>query len=189
MPLHRILGFAGSLRRESYNRALLRAASELLPPETDLDVFDLGPIPLYNMDVEREGLPEPVVAFKAAIRRADAILIATPEHNWSVPGVLKNALDWATRPAGDNPFAGKPVAVMGTSTGLWGTLRAQLHLRQVLASLETHPLTRPEVLVAQARDKFDGSGRLIDETARQHLRQLLAALREWAVRLKAKGPA
>lgn len=179
----RVLGFAGSLRRGSFNRALLRAAAELAPEDVRVQVFDLEGIPLYNMDVEQQGLPEAVVAFKRAIRESDAVLIATPEHNWSFPGVLKNALDWAARPSGDNPFRGKPVAVVGATTGQWGTLRAQLHLRQVLAYLETHPLSRPEVLVTHAREKFDEQGRLVDEATRTRLRELLVALRDWARRL------
>jgi chromate reductase len=179
----RVLGFAGSLRRGSYNRALLRAAAELAPEDVRVEIFELDGIPLYNMDVEQQGLPEAVVAFKRAIREADAVLIATPEHNWSFPGVLKNALDWAARPSGDNPFRGKPVAVVGATTGQWGTLRAQLHLRQVLAYLETHPLSRPEVLVTQAREKFDADGRLVDEGTRTRLRQLLVALRDWTCQL------
>jgi|FaiFalDrversion2_1042247.scaffolds.fasta_scaffold01273_4 chromate reductase len=183
----RVVGFAGSLRRGSYNRALLRAAEELLPEGMALETFDLAPIPLYSMDVEQQGLPESVVAFKQAIRRADAVLIATPEHNWSIPGVLKNALDWSARPPGDNPFRGKPVAIMGATTGLWGTLRAQLHLRQILTYLEALPLSRPEVLVAQAREKFDAEGRLVDETTRSWIRELLLALKEWALRLRAIG--
>lgn len=179
----RVLGFAGSLRRGSYNRALLRAAAELAPEDVRVEIFELDGIPLYNMDVEQQGLPEAVVAFKRAIREADAVLIATPEHNWSFPGVLKNALDWAARPSGDNPFRGKPVAVVGATTGQWGTLRAQLHLRQVLAYLETHPLSRPEVLVTQAREKFDADGRLVDEGTRTRLRELLVALRDWTCQL------
>jgi chromate reductase len=184
----RILGFAGSLRRGSFNRGLLRAAVEVAPEDVHVEVFDLRGIPLYDMDVEQQGLPEPVVAFKRAIRDADAVLVATPEHNWSFPGVLKNALDWAARPAGDNPFRGKPVAVMGATTGAWGTLRAQLHLRQVLAYLETHPLPRPEVLVTHAREKFDGEGRLVDESTRARVRELVVALRDWARFLKGAGP-
>lgn len=179
----RVLGFAGSLRRGSYNRALVRAAAEVAPEDVRVEVFDLDGIPLYNMDVEQQGLPEAVVAFKRAIREADAVLIATPEHNWSFPGVLKNALDWAARPSGDNPFCGKPVAVVGATTGQWGTLRAQLHLRQVLAYLETHPLSRPEVLVTHAREKFDAEGRLADEGTRTRLRELLVALRDWTYQL------
>ncbi|GBD29538.1 NAD(P)H-dependent FMN reductase [bacterium HR32] len=183
----RVLGFAGSLRRASFNRGLLRAAVELAPEDVRVEVFDLRGIPLYDMDVEQQGLPEVVVAFKRAIREADAVLVATPEHNWSFPGVLKNALDWAARPSGDNPFRGKAVAVMGATTGAWGTLRAQLQLRQVLAYLETYPLNRPEVLVTHARDKFDADGHLVDQATRARVRELLVALRDWTRRLKASA--
>jgi chromate reductase len=183
-----ILGVAGSLRRGSYNRALLRAAQELLPEGMTLELFDLRDIPPYDMDVEQQGLPTPVVAWKEAIRRADALLIATPEHNWSVPGVLKNAIDWASRPPGDNVFQGKPVAIMGASTGLYGTVRAQLHLRQVLASVDAYVLNRPQVLVARAQDKFDAEGRLIDEPTRALVRNLLTALRDWTLRLRKPSP-
>jgi chromate reductase len=179
---------AGSLRRGSYNRALLRAAQELLPEGMTLELFDLRDIPPYDMDVEQQGLPTPVVAWKEAIRRADALLIATPEHNWSVPGVLKNAIDWASRPPGDNVFQGKPVAIMGASTGLYGTVRAQLHLRQVLASVDAYVLNRPQVLVARAQDKFDAEGRLIDEPTRALVRNLLTALRDWTLRLRKPSP-
>jgi chromate reductase, NAD(P)H dehydrogenase (quinone) len=188
MEVLRILGVAGSLRRGSYNRALLRAAQELLPEGMTLELFDLRDIPPYDMDVEQQGLPTPVVAWKEAIRRADALLIATPEHNWSVPGVLKNAIDWASRPPGDNVFQGKPVAIMGASTGLYGTVRAQLHLRQVLASVDAYVLNRPQVLVARAQDKFDAEGRLIDEPTRALVRNLLTALRDWTLRLRKPSP-
>jgi len=188
MEVLRILGVAGSLRRGSYNRALLRAAQELLPEGMTLELFDLRDIPPYDMDVEQQGLPTPVVAWKEAIRRADALLIATPEHNWSVPGVLKNAIDWASRPPGDNVFQGKPVAIMGASTGLYGTVRAQLHLRQVLASVDAYVLNRPQVLVARAQDKFDAEGRLIDEPTRALVWNLLTALRDWTLRLRKPSP-
>lgn len=183
----KILGFAGSLREGSYNRALLRAAAEVAPEDVEVVAFDLRGIPLYDGDVEQRGFPEVVVAFKREIRDADAVLVVTPEYNWSFPGVLKNALDWATRPAGDNPFRGKPVAVMGASTGAWGTLRAQLHLRQVLASLEARQLHRPEVLVTHARDKFDAQGCLVDEATRARVRELLAALRDWSRAVRSAG--
>lgn len=181
----KVLGIAGSLRPDSYNRLLLRAAAELLPPDMELETFDLRGIPFYEFDLERSGPPEPVRALKAAVRAADAVLIATPEYNWSIPGVLKNALDWVSRPPGDNPFRGKPVAIMGASTGLMGTVRAQLHLRQVLAYLEAYTVTRPEVLVSQAAERFDAEGRLIDETARKLIADLLVALRDLTLRLQA----
>jgi chromate reductase len=181
----RVLGIAGSLREGSYNRALLRAAQGLAPAEMEIVTFDqLGSIPLYNEDVLAQGTPAPVAAFKEAIRDADALLIVTPEYNYSIPGVLKNAIDWASRPAQTSPLGGKPVALMGASTGLFGTVRAQMHLRQVCVYTNMLALTRPQVFVARARDKFDEQGRLIDETSIGFVRDLLESLLEWTLRLR-----
>ncbi|MDZ7292114.1 MAG: NAD(P)H-dependent oxidoreductase [candidate division KSB1 bacterium] len=185
IPIH-VLGFAGSLRKASYNAALLRAASELLPEGMTLEIFDLAPIPLYNNDVEAAGAPEAVRNFKECIRTADALLIATPEYNYSIPGVLKNAIDWASRPPKDSPLSGKPLAIMGASTGQWGTVRAQLHLRQICFANNMFPLNKPEVLVTRAAEKFDAAGRLTDETTRKYVRALLEALHAWTLRLKEK---
>ncbi|HUW65707.1 MAG TPA: NAD(P)H-dependent oxidoreductase [Spirochaetia bacterium] len=181
-----VLGFAGSLRRNSYNRAALRAASEGLPEGITMDIFDLAPIPLYNEDLEKEAFPAAVTDFKARIADADALLIASPEYNYSIPGVLKNALDWASRPPGQSPLPGKPVAVMGASTGYFGTARCQYHLRQVFVILRMLPLVTPEVFIPQAQSKFDPDGRLTDEQTRQHIQSLLVALRDWTIRLQ--GP-
>lgn len=181
----RVLGIAGSLRAGSYNRGLLRAAQELAPAGMSIAIFDLGEIPLYNADTEARAFPDSVVQLKSAIARADALLIATPEYNYSVPGVLKNALDWASRPPEESPLRGKPVAITGASTGAFGTVRAQLHLRQVCVATHMLPLNRPEVLVTRAQDKFDASGRLTDESTRKILRQLLEALASWTARLRA----
>jgi len=180
-----ILGMAGSLRSGSYNRALLDAARMIAPAGMELSVFDLAPIPLYNYDIEQQGIPDSVRALKVAIRDADALLIATPEYNWSIPGVLKNAIDWASRPP-DNPFAGKPVAVIGASTGSFGTVRAQLHLRQILMALGAIPMGQPTLYVARAREKFDANGRLQDDEIREHLHRVLVALREWTLRLQGR---
>lgn len=178
-----ILGFAGSLRKGSYNRALLRIASELVPVETSLEIFDLEGIPSFNQDLEIS-LPGKVVEFKQKIKSADALLIVTPEYNYSVPGVLKNAIDWASRPHGDNSFQGKPVAVMSASTGMLGGARAQYHLRQVFIFLEMYPINRPEVFVTLAAQKFDSEGKLLDEKARELIRNLLKSLVDWTIRLK-----
>ena len=181
----RVLGIAGSLRQGSYNRALLRAAVELAPPEMEVVVFDkLALIPLYNEDVRTRGEPAPVTVLKEAIRRADALLIVTPEYNYSIPGVLKNAIDWASRLPQDSPLHGKPVALMGASTGAFGTARAQMHLRQVCAYTNMHLLNKPAVLVARAREKFDEGGHLTDETTRGFVREQLQALLEWTLRLQ-----
>jgi chromate reductase len=178
----RILGIPGSLREASYNKAALRAAQELLPDGATLEVFDLEGLPAFNEDDER-ALPARVVELKARIREADAILIATPEYNYSVPGVLNNAIDWASRPYGDNAWDGKPVAIMGASPGPLGTARAQYHLRQTFVFLNMYPVNRPEVMISNAVQRFDAQGRLVDEGSRARIRQLLEALVAWTRRL------
>jgi chromate reductase len=181
----RVLGIAGSLRAGSYNRALLRAAQELAPEGMTITTFKLDAIPSYNADVEAQGFPAPVVAFKAAIAEADALLIATPEYNHSIPGVLKNAIDWASRPARSTPLYGKTAAIMGASTGVVGTARAQQHLRLVFSYLNMLVFNQPEVLVGRARDKFDANGHLTDEPTRQFLAQFLQAFMQWVARVGA----
>src|SRR5512136_2080119 len=181
-----ILGFAGSLRNGSYNRALLRVAADLVPKDAKLDVFDLEGIPPFNQDLENS-MPAIVKEFKTKIRSADALLIATPEHNYSIPGVLKNAIDWASRPYGDNSFEGKPVAMMSASTGMLGGARAQYQLRQVFVFLNMHPLNKPEVFVAFASQKFDEKGGLTDEKTRELIKQLLQALVAWTRKIKSVG--
>lgn len=178
-----ILGFAGSLRKGSYNKALLREAAKLVPTGTKLEIFDLEGIPPFNQELE-QAMPEKVKEFKAKIRAADAILIATPEYNYSIPGVLKNAIDWASRPYPDNSFQGKPVAMMSASTGLLGGARAQYHLRQVFVFLDMHPINKPEVIVTFAPSKFDEKGNLTDETAKKLIRELLENLVAWTKILK-----
>lgn len=178
-----ILGFAGSLRKNSYNKALLRAAAELMPKGARLEIFDIGGIPLYNQDLEGE-MPPKVKEFKAKIRAADAILVATPEYNFSFPGVLKNVIDWASRPPGDNAFEGKPAAIMSASIGMLGGARAQYHLRQVFITLNMHPINKPEVIVPFAEEKFDKDGRLIDDKTRAKIRELLESLVSWVKKLK-----
>lgn len=178
-----ILGVAGSLRKGSYNRAALRAAKELAPSEARIEIFDLEGIPPFNQDEERRP-PERVVKFKERIRAADAILIVTPEYNYSVPGVLKNAIDWASRPYGDSAWDGKPVAVMGASSGTLGSARAQYHLRQSFVFLNMYPLNRPEVMIANAAKRFDEQGKLTDEDTRERIRSLLNTLVTWTRQLK-----
>lgn len=178
-----ILGFAGSLRKGSYNRALLAAAVELTPKDAKLEIFDLEGIPLFNQDLE-QSVPNKVREFKSKIKSADAILVVTPEHNYSIPGVLKNAIDWASRPYGDNSFEGKPVAVMSVSTGILGGARAQYHLRQVFVFLNVHPVNRPEVFVTSANQKFDEKGTLTDEKTKELIERLLEALVTWTKKLK-----
>lgn len=178
-----VLGISGSLRAGSYNTQLLHAAEQVMPEAMALEIFDLAPIPLYNDDVRREGYPPPAQAFRERIAAADAVLIATPEYNGSYTGVLKNALDWASRRP-DPPLGGKPAAIMGASTGNFGTAKAQLHLRGVCASLDMHVVNRPGVLVMRAQDKFDAEGRLTDETTLHFLQELMSALDAWVRRLR-----
>ncbi|MBA3978579.1 MAG: NAD(P)H-dependent oxidoreductase [Nitrosopumilus sp.] len=179
----KVLGFAGSLRAGSYNKSLLRAAADFMPEDANLEIFDIDGIPAFNQDIESDMMPEKVKDLKSKIRDADAILVATPEYNFSVPGVLKNAIDWASRPYGDNPFDGKPVAIMSASVGMLGGARAQYHLRQIFVFLNMYPVNRPEVMVTFAQDKFDESGRLADENTQKFLRQLLENLVNWTRRL------
>jgi chromate reductase len=178
-----LLGIAGSLRKASYNKAILRAALELLPENAKMDIFDLEGIPPFNQDLEEQP-PKRVKEFKEAIRSADAILIATPEYNYSIPGVLKNAIDWASRPYVENAFKGKPVAIMGASIGMLGTARAQYHLRQCFIFLDMYPINRPEVMVPFAHEKVDGTGKLTDEKAIGFIRELLKSLVDWTIQLR-----
>jgi len=180
----RVLGIAGSLRRASYNRAALRAAEPLVPADATLETFELDGIPGFNQDDERTPPPR-VVELKARVRAADAVLLVTPEYNYSIPGVLKNAIDWASRPYGDSAWSGKPVAVMGASVGTLGTARAQYHLRQCFVFLNMYPLNQPEVMIANAAQRFDADGNLTDDKARDLIRQLLHNLAVWTRQLQA----
>ena len=179
-----ILGIAGSLRRASYNRGLIRAAMELAPPDMRVNAYGLIDLPLFNADVEAEGDPAAVVEFKRAIGAADALLIATPEYNHCIPGVLKNAIDWASRPARRSVLTGKPVAIMGASTSRAGTARAQAQLRDGLAYTNGFVLPLPEVLVSTAAEKFDGEGNLTDPETRGEVRDLLRSLGAWTRRIQ-----
>ena len=179
----KILGFAGSLRKASYNRSLLRAALELVPRDASLEIFDLEGIPPFNQDFENQP-SERVKEFKERIKAADAILIATPEYNYSIPGVLKNAIDCASRPYGDNAFEHKPVAMMGASVGMSGSAKAQYHLRQCFVFLTCFALNQPEVMVPFAQDKFDEDGNLKDPKTKEKIRELLESLIAWTRRLK-----
>src|SRR3954453_6169175 len=183
----RILGIAGSLRRGSYNRAALRAAAQLVPPEATLDIFELDGIPGFSQD-EEQNPPAKVVELKKRIRAADAILFVTPEYNYSVPGVLNNAIDWASRPYGDSAWSGKPAAIMGASVGALGTARAQYHLRQIMVFLNMFPLTQPEVMIGHAAERFDKEGNLTDEATKNFIRQLLVNLLAWTRRLQQAPP-
>lgn len=178
----RILGIAGSLRQASYNRGTLRAATELVPEGATIEIFELDGIPGFDQDDEHNP-PEKIAELKRKIREADAILFVTPEYNYSIPGVLKNAIDWASRPYGDNAWNGKPAAIMGASTGSIATARAQYHLRQVMVFLNMFPVNQPEVMIGNAGEKFDKDGDLTDEATRVFIRQLLQNLVHWTHRI------
>ena len=180
----KILGFVGSLRKGSYTKALMRAAVELSPKNVRIEVFDLALIPPFNQDLENDQ-PQIVKDFKAKIKGADALLIATPEYNYSIPGVLKNAIDAASRPYGEKVFDGKPVAVMSASTGMLGGARAQYHLRQCFVFLNMYPINHPEVMLANARDNVDENGNLTNQETRRLISKLLEELVQWTEKLRA----
>ena len=178
-----ILGIAGSLRKASINRGALRAAQQLAPADAKIESFDLDDIPVFNQD-EDQRPPERVTQFKAKIRAADAILFCTPEYNYSIPGMLKNAIDWASRPYGDSAWDGKPVAIMGASPGRLGTARAQYHLRQCFIFLNMYPLNNPEVMISDADDYFDEQGNLTDGATKGRIGKLVQALAAWTRQLQ-----
>jgi chromate reductase len=178
-----ILGISGSGRKRSFNTALLEAAKQLLPQNATLEVVDVSRLPLYNQDLEHD-MPEEVKELKKKIRGADAILFATPEHNYSITAVLKNAIEWGNRPPRDASWSGKPAAVISASTGLRGGARAQLHLRQIMIDLNMYPINRPQLMVANAEDKFSEDLRLTDEETLQTLREVLSSLVEWTRKLQ-----
>ena len=181
----KILAFAGSLRKGSFNKALIRAAIELAPENMEMLFFDLEGIPPFNQDDE-DNPPERVREFKEKIKAADALLIATPEYNYSIPGVLKNAIDWASRPKQGNPFEDKPVAIMSASSGRLGGARAQYHLRQCFVFLNMHSVNRPEIMLPFAKDYIDNSGKLTNEETKKLIRELLEELLKWTGRLRVK---
>ena len=181
----KILGFAGSLRKDSLNKKLLRAAQSDCPFEAEIEIFDLIEIPLYNGDVEKAGVPQSVQTFKSKISSADAVLIGVPEYNHSIPGVLKNALDWASRPP-DLVFKQKPVAMLGTSDGMTGATRSQQHMIQVLATMNAYTLYKPELIVPFGDKKFDEQGNLIDEKTKEKISVLLKELINWIGVLRKK---
>lgn len=179
----RILGISGSLRRDSYNSAALRAAVTLAPEGAIIETFTLDGIPLFNQDDERNP-PAKVTELKKLVREADALLFVTPEYNYSVPGVLKNAIDWASRPYGDSAWNGKPAAIMGASVGALGTARAQYHLRQMFVFLNVFAVNQPEVMISNAAERFDAEGNLTHEQTKDFIRLLLRALVELTQRMR-----
>jgi chromate reductase len=178
-----IIGIAGSLRHQSYNRAALRAAMELAPENVTLDIFDLDGIPAFSEDDEKNP-PAIVLELKKRIRAADAVLFSTPEYNSSIHGVLKNAIDWASRPYGDSAWSGKPAAIMGATPGALGTVRAQYHLRQIFVFLNILAINQPEVMIANAHERFDLNGNLTDAATKDYIRKLLQNLVEWTQRIQ-----
>jgi chromate reductase len=181
---YRVVGIAGSLRRGSFNRALLRTAQELAPELLKIEIREIGDLPLYNQDVEEDAVPQAVDSLRQAVREADGLLIATPEYNHGVPGVLKNAVDWLSRPPRDSALNGKPAALMGASPGMTGTARSQSQLRQSFVFTNTYAMLQPEVLVSRAHEKFDANGRLTDEPSRRFVKQFLEQFVVWIPRFR-----
>lgn len=185
---YRILGIAGSLRRAYFNRGLIRAAGELAPEGVVVEPYDkLEKIPFFNQDVEDEGDPAPVRDLKEKVREADAVLIATPEYDYAIPGVLTTALDWALRPP--SPLRRKPVGIAGASPGRAGTARGQMVLRQILLHAPAYVMPEPQMLISNARERFDENGDLTDEQTRERMRRFLGALVEWIERFKSPASA
>lgn len=177
----KIVAIVGSLRQGSLNRALLREAAALAPTDLEIELLEIGEVPLYNGDVQAQAFPKVVTRLGESIRHADGILLVTPEYNYSVSGVLKNAIDWISRLT-DQPFNGKPLAIMGASMGNLGTARAQYHLRQILVCLNGHVMNRPEIMVPSAQSKFDAQGKLTDDSTRVHLVKFLTAFQDHIAR-------
>ena len=179
----KIIGFSGSLRAGSFNTFALKAAQELALEGVEIEIYDISGFPPFNQDADANP-PQMVADLKAAIRAADAVIFSSPEYNYSVPGHLKNVIDWASRPYGDSAWDGKPALIMGASIGAIGTARMQYHLRQIMVFLNMHPLNKPEVMIGTAQDKFDADGNLTDESTREHIRKAVEALAEWTRRLR-----
>jgi len=180
-----IAAFAGSLRKDSYNKALLRAAVELAPPDMRIDPLDLSSLPLYNVDLDNDSPPGAVAALRDAIGRADGLLAVTPEHNFSMSAVTKTVIEWASRPADNSVLDGKPVAVMGASTGGFGTARAQVHFRDTAGESGFLAMLDPAIYVSRAQEKFDASGRLAHESTRKAVREFLEAFARWIKKMRA----
>jgi chromate reductase len=182
---HRVVAFAGSLRRGSFNRALIRAARDLAPQGMSIELIEIGGLPFYNADLEAEGDPAAVAAFKSSVEQADGVLIATPEYNDGIPAVLTNAIDWGSRLPVRAPLTDLPVAIMGASPSQVGTARGQMHLRQILGHIRSRVLPPPEVLVARAHERFDKELRLTDHGTQRVLVDLLQRFSRWIEREQA----
>jgi chromate reductase len=180
----KVLAISGSLRKASFNRMALAAAAELAPEGMVVDPYEIRDLPFYDGDVEAAGMPAVVEAFREKIRAADALLLVTPEYNSSISAVLKNAIDWGSRPP-RQPFDGKPIAMMSASPGALGGIRAQIHLRQILGGINGMVLVAPTVLIGNAGQRFNAEGKLTDEPTRDFVRTLMVALKTWTLKLKA----
>ena len=180
----KIIAILGSLRKASFNRMLLNAAIELTPADMTIEIADITKFPLYNQDVENVGVPDAVKKLQEQIRSADGVLFVSPEYNYSMSGVLKNAIDWASRPPKENPFNGKPCAMMSASTGMMGGSRAQYHLRQSCVFVNLIPMNKPEVIVMKAQEKFDADGKIIDEATRKVVATFMQSFKDWTARMK-----
>lgn len=178
-----IIGFSGSLRKGSFNTAALKAAQQLCDDDAVVEIFDIADFPPFNQDHDQDP-PENVVKLKAAIRAAGAVIFSSPEYNYSVPGHLKNVIDWASRPYGDSAWDGKPALIMGASPGAVGTARMQYHLRQSMVFLNMFPLNKPEVMINNCAQKFDENGNLTDASTREHIQKAIKALIDEARRRK-----
>ncbi len=178
-----LLGFTGSLRQESYNRALLHATIDAAPEGVTVKTTEIGDIPLYNADLDTESPPEPVRRFREEIGAADGLLIATPEYNYSIPGGLKNAIDWASRPAMSSVLKRKPIGIMGTGSGRFGSVRAQMALRQVFVFTESYVMLKPEIVLPNAAIIFDAQRNLVDDDVRSLLAQYMSAFADWTRRM------
>jgi chromate reductase len=183
----KLLGISGALRKGSTNTALLRAAAEMLPEGVTMEIASIADIPMYDGDVEAQGVPAAVQAFKDKIKAADALLFATPEYNFSIPGVLKNAIDWASRPPNAPVLPGKPAAIIGAAGGPMGTGRSQYHLRMVLSALDVKLINKPEVFVGASHTKVDAEGKLTDPVARDLIKQVLVNLAAWTRKLRGEA--
>ncbi len=180
-----ILGIAGSLRQGSYNKAVMHAVKRLVPPGIEIDIFDLEGLPPFNQDLEHTP-PARAAELKARVRAAEAVLFATPEYNYSVPGVLKNAIDWGSRPYGENSWLRKPAAIIGASPGRFGTARAQYHLRQILHGVNMYVMSRPEVMISDAAAEFDPEGNLVDGKTKDLVEKFIRSLIQWTLLFEEK---
>ncbi|MCL4392397.1 NAD(P)H-dependent oxidoreductase [Patescibacteria group bacterium] len=178
----KIVGISGSLRKESFHTKLLKAAAGMKFEDAEVEIVDIGGLPLFNQDWEMD-MPEAVKEFKKKIKESDAVLFVTPEYNYSVSGALKNAIDCGSRPYGESAWSGKPAAIISGSVGMLGGSRAQYHLRQMMVFLDMHPLNKPEVMVSMIQDKFDAGGNLTDEATKAKVKEMIEALVAWTRKL------